>query len=177
MISEKDILEIGKFQKPHALKGELNAILEVDADYAEEGFPFIVDIDGIYVPFYIDSIRPKGAESFLVKLKGVNSQDEARQFVNKIIYGIRNEVEEYFGDEDLELPSDFIGYKIKDVNLGEIGIIKDIDDSTANLLFIVDGVTGSAIYIPVADEFINNIDDDKKEIMTNLPDGLIDLNS
>lgn len=177
MISDKEIVEIGKFQKPHALKGELNAILDVDCDYAEDGFPFIVDIDGLYVPFYVESIRPKGSESFLVKLKGVDSQDEARQFVNKIIYGLRNEIEDYFGGEDLELPSDFIGYKITDAILGDIGIIKDIDDSTANLLFIVEGETGSTIYIPIADEFIINIDDDIKMIETNLPDGLIDLNS
>ena len=37
MIEVNDIVAIGKFQKTHALKGELNAILEIDSEFLEEG--------------------------------------------------------------------------------------------------------------------------------------------
>ena len=63
MIKKEDIVAIGKFQKTHALKGELNALLDIDGDYAADGHPLIIDIDGIYVPFYAETVRPKGAES------------------------------------------------------------------------------------------------------------------
>lgn len=65
MIEEKDIKAIGKFQKTHALKGELNAILDIDSEYVSEGNAVVVDIDGIFVPFFASSVRPKGSTSYL----------------------------------------------------------------------------------------------------------------
>ena len=39
MIKEEELIEIGKFQKTHALKGELNALLDVGPEYLEERQP------------------------------------------------------------------------------------------------------------------------------------------
>lgn len=175
MIKKEDIVEIGKFQKTHALKGELNALLDIEEDYVEEGNPLVVEIDGIFVPFYGASIRPKGSESYLIQLDGVDSQEKAQELVNKTIYGLRENLIDYFDDPEMVMKSDFIGYMIKDENHGEIGKVVDIDDSTANVLFVVENKDGKKIYIPVADEFIISIDDEYKLILVSLPDGLIDL--
>lgn len=176
MIAKEDIVEIGKFQKTHALKGELNALLDVDGDFASDGNPIIVEIDGIFVPFYAESVRPKGAESYLMKLQDVDSHEKAQLFVNKSIYALRANLVDYFDDPDLEVVDDFVGYKIVDSDLGEIGEIIEIDDSTANVLFIVETPDEKTIYIPVAEEFINAVDDDNQIIGTSLPEGLVDLN-
>lgn len=176
MIKKEDIVAIGKFQKTHALKGELNALLDIDGDYAADGHPLIVDIDGIYVPFYAETVRPKGAESFLVKLRDIDSQDKAQELVNKEIFGLRSDLVEYFDDPDMEIVADFVGYKVVDSRLGEIGSIEDVDDSTANVLFVVATDDGETVYIPVAEEFINAVDDERKVVETTLPEGLVDLN-
>ena len=164
MIKKEDIVEIGKFQKTHALKGELNALLDVEPDYAFDGNPLIVSVDGIFVPFYPESVRPKGSESYLVKLRDIDSQQDAAMFVNKAIYGLRSDLADYFDDPDAELTADFVGFRIVDSSLGEIGTVTDIDD-------------GDTVYIPVAEEFIDAIDDDRQVIETTLPDGLVDLNA
>ena len=65
MITEEEITSVGKLLKTHALKGEMNMMLDIDPGYFEEGNPAVLDIDGIYVPFYSDSIRTKGSFSFL----------------------------------------------------------------------------------------------------------------
>lgn len=176
MIKKEDIVEIGKFQKTHALKGELNALLQVDEDYITDGNPLIVDIDGIFVPFYGESVRPKGSESFLVKLRDIDTHEAARNFVNKEIYGLRSDLLDYFDDPDMELTADFVGFTVVDSNIGTIGKIVDVDDSTANVLFIVETEDGRRVYIPVAEEFINAIDDERQTVETTLPDGLVDLN-
>lgn len=176
MIKREDLVEIGKFQRTHALKGELNALLDVEKDYVEDGMPLIVEMDGIFVPFYADSIRPKGAESYLIKLKEIDSQEKAREFVNKSVYGLRADLLNYFDNPDEELRGDFIGFTIKDSSMGVVGKIEDIDDSTDNVLFIVRNEEGKTVYIPVADEFINAIDEESQIIETSLPEGLIDLN-
>lgn len=176
MIRKEDVIEIGKFLKPHALKGELNAVLDVDGAYAEDGNPLIVEMDGILVPFYIESFRSKGTESCLIKLVGIDSQQDSRQFVNKIVYGLRSDLVDYFDSEDMDIESDFIGFKMIDKELGEVGNVIDIDDSTANVLFVVESPEQRVIYVPAAEEFITAIDDERKIIETSLPTGLIDLN-
>lgn len=175
MINQDQIVEIGKFLKPHALKGELNALLDVDFDYATDGNPLVVDIDGIFVPFFAESVRPKGTEAALIKLKGVDSQDKAREFVNKEIYGIRENLMNYFDLAEDEIVDDFMDFKIIDSKLGVIGTVVDIDDSTANVLFVVETPGNRTVYIPVADEFIDNIDNERKIIETTLPQGILDI--
>ncbi|MDE7402607.1 MAG: ribosome maturation factor RimM [Muribaculaceae bacterium] len=176
MIEKSEIIEIGKFQKTHALKGELNALTDVDPDFLTDNHPLILDVDGIYVPFYAESIRPKGSESYLIKLKGVDSCEEAQKLVNKTIYVLRKDIVDYYDDENLEFADDFEGYTIIDSNLGEIGEIVEVDDSTANVLFLVRDKSDNTLYIPVADEFIDEIDDDNHIVRTTLPDGLVNLN-
>lgn len=178
MIREEDIVEIGKFQKTHALRGELNVVLDVEPEYLEARNPIIVVVDGIRVPFYAESVRPKGATSFLVKLEGVNDVEEASSFVNKPIYGLRKDLGNFYDltEEEIVFDSDMIGYDVDDPELGHIGKVREIDDSTINTLLVVDGPDGE-IYIPYNEDFIDFIDDEKRRIIMNLPEGLVQLNS
>lgn len=176
MIKEEEIIEIGKFQKTHALKGELNALLDVGAEYLEDGNPLVIPVDGLFVPFYAESVRPKGTTSFLVKLKGVDDVEEATAFVNKPIYGLRKILAEYMEmEEGALLDDDLIGFRVEDVNAGYLGTVDRIDDSTINTLLVVDGDKGE-IFIPLIDDFIESIDEGAETIIVDVPEDLIKLN-
>lgn len=180
MIKDSDIVAIGKFQKTHALKGELNAILDVDPGFLEEGNAAIIKVDGINVPFFTSGVRPKGATSYLVKLDGIDSEPEARQFVNKAIYGLRSELAPYLevDEDDLHTGDDLVGYTIVDADTDEeVGTVDYVDDSTQNLLLVVQNSDGEEIYIPAADGLVDEIDDENKKIFIHIPEGLINLNS
>lgn len=179
MIAENEIKSIGKFQKTHALKGELNAILDIDPMYIESGNAVVVDVDGIYVPFFASSVRPKGSMSYLIKLDGIDSEEEARPFVNKTLYGIKGELASFLQVEECEMldDDDMVGYHVLDVESNRIvGEIESVDSSTDNLLFVVSGDNGEELFIPVAEEFIIEIDDDNRIVKMSLPEGLLDLN-
>ena len=78
------------------------------------------------------------------------------------------------GDDDVFYLEDFIGYTIIDSpgnNL--IGTIVGFDDSTENFLFEVESQDGTEILIPAADDFIIEIDECKKQVIMQLPIGLI----
>ena len=79
---------------------------------------------------------------------------------------------EYGCDEE---PADlFIGFKVIDVeSTKEIGTIVDIDDSTENVLFVVEDAEEREVLIPIAEEFIDGIDHDGRCIYMNLPLGLL----
>ena len=54
-----------------------------------------------------------------------------------------------------------------------IGTVTDVDDSTANVLFVVDGNNGE-LYIPVVDDFILEINEQDRFIIVDLPEGMIE---
>ncbi|MCM1290651.1 MAG: ribosome maturation factor RimM [Prevotella sp.] len=183
MITRADITPIGKFHKTHALKGELNAVLDIDAEFLDRTHPLIVDVDGIYVPFYCESVRPKGHFSSLVKLQDIDTEDDAKEFVNKEIFALKSDITEFDNEFERESENegtyadDLVGYKIVDVNTGhEIGEISGLNLSTANALFIIQSGEDT-IMIPIADEFIKNIDDEAHVIEMQLPEGLVDINT
>lgn len=178
MIDRSDITAIGAFRKTHALGGELNAEFEIDPEDLAPETALIVDIDGIFVPFFADGIRRKGASTRLIHLHGVDSVDDAKPFVNKTIYILKEDMPDDFEDADGQYADDLVGYTILDLDQRPIGVIKDLDTSTENTLFIVDlSPDGSrTAFVPVTDEWISNIDDVEKTISMDLPEGLIDLN-
>lgn len=179
MIRKDDVAAVGKFQKTHALKGELNALLDIDPEFLEEGNAAIVETDGILVPYFASSVRPKGNTSYLVRLDGIDSEEEARDFVNKTIYGLRSELAPFLGaeEDDLATEDELIGYTITDDNSGlTAGTVTAIDDSTANLLFIIETPDGEEAFVPAAEDLISEISPEHREIRMRIPDGLIDLN-
>lgn len=175
MINKNNLIEIGKFQKTHALKGELNAILDIPEEYVEDGNPLVIETDGIPVPYYAESVRPKGSASFLIKLEGVDTVEDAAELVNSPISVPKDILQEYVGDVMFE--DDLEGFKVIDTHFGEIGELEYIDDSTENELMVVRTPDDEEIYIPLVDDFIINIDEENKEIHTSLPEELITLNS
>ena len=58
---------------------------------------------------------------------------------------------------------------------GEIGRVEAVDDSTMNVLFKVGTPSGQDLFIPVAEEWIDDIDHSARKIYMHLPEGLLDL--
>ncbi len=176
MIKKESLLEIGSFHKPHGIKGELTATFDYDIEPSELRC-IILDIEGIYVPFFIDSFRRRSASSWLIKLDGVDSEIDAVVFSNQDIYAIAAELPEDITDEeDGFYLYDLEGYKLL-ADDEEIGVIDGVDDTTANILLIVKSDKGNIIYVPFAEEMITDINKDLKTISMELPAGLLDLNS
>lgn len=172
MITKDEIIEIGDFNKPHGINGEISATFFCDSENVSGFSCLISDIDGIYVPFFIENSRIKNSQTLLLKLEGINNEEEAKLLSNHEIFILKKE---YPADNDGEISADyFIGYTITDKNEGTIGIIADIDDATENALFIVQNHERE-IFIPIADEFIYDIDYDNKIIKMNLPEGIVEL--
>ncbi|MDE6556056.1 MAG: ribosome maturation factor RimM [Duncaniella sp.] len=184
MIKRTDLIEAGKFNKPHGIKGEISVTLDLDVDLAAARC-IVIEIDGIFVPFFINGFRPKTAETSLVTIDGIVSEEDIRDFVNKPFFLLRNDPvmlcddndSSDNDDEDGYYAADLIGFKVVDSAIGELGTVTDINDSTANVLFVIRRADGSEILIPVADEFIDAIDPDAAVIELSVPEEIINLNS
>ncbi len=173
MIEKEDVVKIGRFAKPHGIKGELSLV--TDFEWPEEGDDIflICEMDGILVPFLVEESRYKSDAVTLVKLEGVDSEEEARRFVNKEVYFPLEAVD---GEVPLgEMTWDnLIGYAVTDTHAGYIGVITDVDDTTANVLLRIDRA-GGELLIPAAEELITDADHEARRLVVSLPEGLLDL--
>ncbi len=172
MIKKEELIKIGQFNKPHALNGEISFTFTDDIFDRSDCDYIVCDIDGIFVPFFIEEYRMRTDTTALIKLVNINSSDEARMFTNLEVFFPKSYIdpeEAMMGGKDY-----FLGFTINEKHFGNLGKIIEIDDSTANVLFIVqDESVDEPLLIPAADDFVTKIDEENKVIYMTLPDGLI----
>lgn len=179
MIKPSDCILVGKVNKTHGLGGELSISFFSDELMAaiEPGGCVVFDIDGIYTPFFVRSVRPRAAEALLVAFDDVDDQAQAQAFVGKSVYAVRGS-DTAADDEEQDgfYAGQLIGFSAVDADTGsKIGVIADIDDATDNVLFVITRPNGGECRVPVVDDFITSISRDDKTIEFSLPAGLLDL--
>lgn len=176
MIRRRDLLRVGETLKPHGIKGELS--VDLDEGLAPDDLRcFILDIDGIFVPFFAVSTRPRGGALWLVRFDGVDNETEAAALAHHDIYALRDELPDSCDDDSDEISLyDLEGFTLADSSGATVGVIDSIDDSTANVLLTVEMPGGRCVLIPFAEELVAGLDVDRRVIEMDIPDGLVDLN-
>lgn len=178
MINEEELLMAGKIFKAHGLKGEMNVVCEYDSDILSQGYPIIIEMDGILVPFYASSVRTKGYFGGLLTLEGVESKDDTAPFINKEFYLRKKDIAEYLqvDEDELIFEGDVIGFKVIDKKYGYLGTVEDILEMPEYQMLVIKGEDGEEIQVPWVDEFVVAEYHDDEEILMELPEGLIDMN-
>lgn len=164
---------LGKFTRPHGTKGTLvlgnrNVIVE-DIRKGESVF---VEIDGLLVPFFIDSFKVMSQEAALINMEDVDSETKAKSFAGALVYIPEQKVRVRKKNRD-ELPS-LTGFSVTDTRLGIVGTAGEINPIVNNPLLSVFS-EGREFLIPVHPDIILEINRKKKEIRINAPEGLFDL--
>jgi 16S rRNA processing protein RimM len=169
MIKREDVYKIGRLGKAHGVKGEVSFQFTDDIFDSVDAEYLVLDVDGILVPFFMEEYRFRNDSVCLVKFCDVDTQQRAQELTGCDVYFPRALAEEA---EETPSLSSIVGFKIVSVPDGStIGTIAAIDDSTQNILFELEDGT----LIPASDELIENIDVNKKEIIMNIPEGLLDI--
>jgi 16S rRNA processing protein RimM len=179
MITREELINIGHYNKPHGINGEISATVEVDFDVLQELSCLVSDIDGIFVPFFVNAMRPKSGETVLFTIDGMDNEQDVQRLVNHDIYALKREYRQESEDADADgYPLDFfIGFDLVDDDQGNrVGQITDVNEQTENAFFIVEADGGAELLVPAVDDLIVEFDLDKKVMVMSLPDGLLDLN-
>ena len=172
MISEEEIFAVGKIVKTHGLKGEM-AFTATTSVFEEQSIPFIfLKPEGLIVPFYVENVRIKAENSGFIKLERVDNEEQAQELIGLAIY-LPITYQDKIADDEIDVEY-LIGFDLTEKEKGYIGKVTDVDQSTANELFVVETDKGEML-IPIVDEFILDIDFEKKKIELDLPDGLLEL--
>ena len=171
-IPKADCTKIGFIRKLHGVHGEVALEFEPQFDYSVEAANrFFVELEGLLVPFFVaeEGLRFSSGKTALIVFEDVTSKQYARRLVGRSVYLFNDEIIEAEGKE--EQPP-FLNYLLTDKKSGEIGIIKNAEDFSGNIVLTVD-YHGSDILVPFNEDFIVSVNSAAKTITLNLPEGLI----
>ena len=172
-MQKEDCFYLGKIVKKYSFKGEILAKLDTDQPELYENLDSIlIELRGNLIPFFIERSQLHKSELLRIKFEEVDTEQEADSILKSDLYLPLEFLPKLEGDKFYF--HEVIGFTIEDVNFGKVGIIKSINDSTAQELFEIDR-NGIEVLIPMNDEFIKKVDRKNKTILVETPEGLIDL--
>lgn len=170
---KEDCFFVGKIVKKYSFKGELLIKLDTDEPEMFENMDSVfIDLRNNLVPFFIESSQLHKSELLRIKFEDVDSDEDAEALLRSDLYLPLEFLPEL--GEDKFYFHEIIGFTVEDVNFGKVGIIKSVNDATAQALFEIDR-DGIEILIPMHDAFIKKVDKKNKLILVETPEGLIDL--
>jgi 16S rRNA processing protein RimM len=173
MMNKNDFYYLGKITKLFGYKGELVFFFDVDDVSEYSGLDTVfIDVNGDLIPFIIDKIRLHQGNTAIVRLQDVDDIDAARRMINAELYLPLSTLPKLEGNKFYY--HEVIGFRVVDSEVGEVGIIEEVNDQTAQTLLIIkDGER--EILFPVVDELIDKVDRKEQTIHVHFPEGLLDL--
>ncbi len=172
-MKKEECFYLGKIVSKFSFRGEV--LIKLDTDEPESYVKMesvFVDYNNNLVPFFIEKCSLHKSDLLRVKFEDVDSEEDADDLMKAKIYLPLTLLPKLEGDQFYY--HEVIGFTILDNTFGEVGVIKSINDSTAQALFEIDR-NGTEILIPMNDEFIDKIDREQKVVRVNTPEGLIEL--
>ena len=169
MIKKEEVFKIGRLGKAHGVKGEVSFHFDDDIFDRVECEYLVLEIDGILVPFFMEEYRFRNGYLAFVKFRDVDTQERASELTGCDVYFPRDLAA---AEDEMPILSMLVGFSIVDAATNKsIGVIEDVNDQTANILFELD----NGALIPASDELIMNIDTQREEIVMDIPDGLLEI--
>lgn len=172
-MEKKDFYFLGKITKTSGYKGSLVFFFDVDNtnNYTDLEAVF-VDMNDELVPFAIQKISFKSAKSAIVQLEDISDEESAVALVGYELYLPLSYLPKLEGNKFYY--HEVIGFKVIDVNAGELGKVKEVLDQSSQAILVIEHDT-KEILIPITDDIITIVDRKIKTIKVNTPPGLIDI--
>lgn len=172
-MKKEDCFYLGKIVRKYSFNGELLIKLDTDEPELYENLDSIfIDVRGTLIPFFIESSQLHKSDLLRVQFEDVTTEADADALLKSDVYLPLELLPKLDGNKFYF--HEVIGFTINDKNYGKVGVIKSINDSTAQALFEVEN-NGKEILIPMNDEFILEVNRKNKTILVETPEGLIDL--
>ena len=171
-MDKSEFSNIGFLSKLQGYKGEFLLV----SDYPfhkniKKWESVFLEIEGLLVPFFIQSLRITTDSTAIIAFERITSSDTAKEYLSCNVY----KEKKLLGNQKSKFNAESLsGYALIDTKYGIVGTIDSILNYNQNLLFRILSKK-TEILIPVTEEYILSIDNQKKVITMQVPDGLLDL--
>lgn len=159
-------VRIGYFSNTHGIKGQL--LLKLSCDLLTDNLhALFIEMNGGLAPYFVKNISESG-RGLLIGLESVDTVEQARPLLNREVFADASAVVAPEEEDDLR------GYSVRDKRLGELGTVTEVTFNGAQELMHIAGKNGE-IVLPLVDDFIIEIDDEKRTVAYDAPEGLIEV--
>jgi len=168
-----DFYYLGKILKTYGNKGQVLVHLDVDDPGSYQNLESVfIDVYGECIPFSVMEIEMKARNNAVLSFADVHTSGEAGEFTGKRMYlplaGLPPLTGKKFYYHEVT------GFKVTDINAGDIGVVEAILDVHQQALFQI-RLRDKEILIPVTDNIIQEVDRENRIITIEAPEGLIDI--
>jgi len=167
-----DYLIVGKIVNTHALQGEVKIMSSSDfkAERFKKGNTLYIDYKGEAIEVKIASHRiHKGAD--LIKFSGLNSINDVEKYKGCDILVDHEDLGEL--DEHEFYYYEIIGCEVKNTEGEVIGTIKEILETGANDVWVIERPGLKDVLIPYIEDVVKSVDVENKQVLVELLEGLI----
>lgn len=165
----KDLIEIGQVAKPQGLKGfiKINPFTDNMQKFENYKRVFIKNIE-----YKIEDLK-YNKNQVIIKLKGIDSVEEAEKLRNLYLYIDKSDLAEL--PEDSYYIVDLIGLEVFNEENNELlGKIEDVFPTGSNDVYVVRSEIGKQILLPAIKDVIKDVNIKDKKMIVKLLKGLED---
>ena len=169
---KEDCYLLGKITRRHGLAG--NVILKLDTDQPElynKLESIFVEINGLLVPFFIAKSSWSKNDALNIAFKN-STEALVDQSLGKNVYLPLASLPKLSGKQFYY--HEIIGFDILDENNKDCGVIRSVNDQTAQNYFVTN-LDGKEVVIPIIKDWILEVNREERFIKMQLPEGLIDV--
>ncbi|MDR2229174.1 MAG: ribosome maturation factor RimM [Flavobacteriaceae bacterium] len=163
---------LGRITRRHGLSG--NVILKMDTDQPEfysKMESMFIEINGLLVPFFVDKLSWSKGDSLNILFKNSN-EALVDQVIGKEVYQPLSSLPKLSGKQFYY--HEIVGYEIKDAEGKSYGLIRSVNDQTAQHYFIL-VLNDKEVVVPIIKDWIIALDREEKVMTMQLPEGLLDV--
>jgi 16S rRNA processing protein RimM len=156
----------------HGLQGELVLKHELGKKTSLKGLQalFIEDKKNSFLPWFIESTKIKSEEEIYIKLEGADTREAAMKLTPKECWLPEPDFKKFAAKS---APVSLLGYTI--INDGKsLGEILEVIEQPHQVLCRLE-IQSKEVLIPIHEGSLEKIDHRKKQVLVQLPDGLLDV--
>lgn len=172
MAYKSDIL-LGRITKVSGYEGAVTVKLERffsgEIPHMESVF---LEIEGRPVPFFISDSDYSGADIVKLKFEGYNSSDKVIEFIGCRVFLTTAATV----DGNPEEMKGLVGYTVLTSEKINLGTVDEVIENPGQWLLNVISSSNKSILIPLHEDLIVKIDNRKKLLIMEIPDGLTEIN-
>ena len=176
MIRNNEVFKIGYITKYRGLRGEVEMSFTDDCFDSGSAEYLVLDMDGIFVPFFWEEYKFKNDETLILKFEDIDNQEQAARLVGKSVYYPKACLA--IDEEDGHTLSSYkalTGFQVFNEKDEELGTILHVDDSSENILLTIEMPDGKEFMMPFHNDFLLDFDLKERTLKLEIPEGLLQL--
>ena len=167
----EELLQVGVVTQTHGIRGEVKVFPTTDdAGRFRDLKKVFLDTGREKLPLEIQGVK-FFKQFVIVKFKGLETINEVERFRRCPLLVPREDAVPL--EEDEYYIADMIGMQVETEDGKAFGILKDVMETGANDVYVIDSISHGEVLVPAIKECIRKVDVAEGKMIVHLMDGLV----